>query len=118
MIGGLVGTTIYCEDQAQLAPFYRDVIGLQVRAEEPGETHFGGDEGGLLIVGTHSEVHGSAREPERQIPSLLTDDVRAEYARLRERGVEFVAEPATEGGVTFVTLRDPEGNLVNLLQFD
>jgi hypothetical protein len=48
----------------------------------------------------------------------LSDDVRGEYQRLLAKGVEFLGEPATEGPATVATFRDPEGNLVNILQFD
>lgn len=118
MITGLAATTIFSEDHTKLAPFYRDVIGLEVRGEEPGATLFGPETGTLLLVGTHSEVHGRAKEPERQIPSLLSDNVREEYARLAAKGVEFLGEPQHDGPAWFVTFRDPEGNLVNILEFD
>jgi predicted enzyme related to lactoylglutathione lyase len=43
--------------------------------------------------------------------------VRAEYERLKAKGVEFVDEPTDFGQVTVCTLKDPEGNYVQLLQF-
>jgi predicted enzyme related to lactoylglutathione lyase len=48
---------------------------------------------------------------------LRADDVRAECERLKAAGVEFVDEPTDFGGVIVATFKDPEGNLVQLLQF-
>jgi len=117
MIKGLAATTIFSEDHSVLAPFYRDVIGLEVSEESPGEIVFGPPNGPWLLVASHSEVHGQSKEPARHIPSLEVDDLAAEYDRLRAKGVEFLAAPTVEEGIGFATFRDPEGNLVNLLQF-
>lgn len=117
MIKGLAGTTIFSEDHTALVPFYRDVIGLEVNEESPGETVFGPPGGPWLLVASHSEIHGQSQEPARHIPSLEVDDVAAEYNRLRAKGVDFLGGPAVQQGIGFVTFRDPEGNLVNLLQF-
>src|SRR5258708_4749913 len=103
MIGGLAGTTIFSKDHTKLAPFYRDVVGLEVHGEEPGATVFGPENAALLLIGMHSDVRGRAKEPTRQIPSLLSDDVRADYSRLRAKGVEFLGEPTTEGPATVAT---------------
>jgi predicted enzyme related to lactoylglutathione lyase len=48
---------------------------------------------------------------------LLTDDVSADSKRLRAAGVEFVEDPKDYGNLWLATLKDPEGNLVQLLQF-
>jgi predicted enzyme related to lactoylglutathione lyase len=48
---------------------------------------------------------------------LLTDDVTAEWKRLKVTGVEFVEDPKDYGNLWLATLKDPEGNLVQLLQF-
>jgi predicted enzyme related to lactoylglutathione lyase len=117
MIQGLAGTLIFSQDHKKLVPFYRDTIGLAVEDDGPNQCVFASSTGARLLLGTHSEVHGSSREPDRIIPALLADDVRAEYARLKAAGVEFVGEVSQQGPATFVTFRDPEGNLVNLLQF-
>ncbi|MGE5594725.1 MAG: VOC family protein [Hyphomicrobiales bacterium] len=111
-------TSIFCEDHTKLAPFYQHVIGLPVAGDEGDAVVFGSMGTAVLLVGSHSEVRGAAKEPARQIPSLLSDDVRGDYDRLVEKGVEFLGPPAVQGPATFVTFRDPEGNLVNILQFD
>jgi catechol 2,3-dioxygenase-like lactoylglutathione lyase family enzyme len=41
---------------------------------------------------------------------LAVDDCRAAYARMRERGVEFVQEPVDRYGNVDASFRDPSGN--------
>jgi catechol 2,3-dioxygenase-like lactoylglutathione lyase family enzyme len=48
---------------------------------------------------------------------LRVEDVYKEYGRLSDEGVPFVSAPhADEFGVVWVYLRDPDGNVVELLQ--
>lgn len=50
---------------------------------------------------------------------LCVDDVEAEYARLTEVGVIFNCPPQTVPGLCSATYgRDPDGNLVELMQID
>jgi catechol 2,3-dioxygenase-like lactoylglutathione lyase family enzyme len=113
MITGLAGTAIFSPDATKLVPFYRDTLGIPVVREMDGITFFGEQ----LLVGSHSELSGPAREPQRQIPSLQTNDIRGDFDRLKAKGVEFLGEPEGIGPVLVVTLRDPDGNLVNLVEF-
>ncbi len=117
MIKGLRGSTIFSEDLNNLLPFYRDTVGLKVGLETPAFVVMGGADEPTLALGTHSEIHGPAREPARHIVAFETDDIAAEHARLKGAGVTFLEEPVDGGTVMFATFRDPEGNLVQLLQF-
>jgi predicted enzyme related to lactoylglutathione lyase len=50
--------------------------------------------------------------------AVMTDDVNAEYERLRAEGIEFVDPPTNfDDGVTIATCKDPEGNYVQIMQF-
>ena len=111
---GLTGTTIWSEDHTNLVPFYRDVLGLQVSAESPQLAVLGGTTGPSLSLGTHSEVKGRAQDPFRHIVKLDSEDLDADYARLRAAGVEFIDPPASPKGMRFFTLLDPDGNVVQL----
>ncbi len=49
--------------------------------------------------------------------SLRVENVNAEYERLSSEGVTFVSAPhADEFGVVWVYMRDPDGNVVELIQ--
>jgi len=116
MITGLGGSTIWSEDLNNLLPFYRDTLGLKVSIEAPGFVVLGSPAEPSLALGTHSEVRGKASDPHRHIVVLTSDNLDADFARLKGSGVDFVEQPTDYGAVRIATLRDPEGNLVQLLQ--
>jgi predicted enzyme related to lactoylglutathione lyase len=48
---------------------------------------------------------------------FTSDDIMADWKRLKEAGVEFIEDPTEYGGdMSIATLKDPEGNLVQLWQ--
>ena len=116
MITGLRGASIWSEDVKNLLPFYRDVLGLKVGFERPGFVVLGDPGAPALALGTHSEVHGRNGDPARHMVGLATDDVRTDWTRLKAAGVEFVEDPTEYGTLRIATLKDPEGNLVQLLE--
>ncbi len=119
MIQGLQYASIWSEDLNNLLPFYRDTLGLPVGMESPEFVFFGDPNGPGLGLGTHSEVHGANSDPARHMVGLITDDIDGDYERLKGKGVEFIETPTAggEGGPRMATLKDPEGNLVQLFQF-
>lgn len=118
MIQQFAGASIWSEDLNNLLPFYRDTLGLKVVMESPGFVMLGADspEAPALGLGTHSEVHGRNTDPSRIMVGLFTDDIHADWARLKEAGVEFIQDPDGDDFITIATLKDPEGNLVQLFQ--
>jgi predicted enzyme related to lactoylglutathione lyase len=116
MITGITGASIWSEDLNNLFPFYRDVLGLKVAFESPQFVGLGDPNGAMLGIGTHSEVRGKAADPHRHILGVASDDLDADYQRLTAAGVEFIERPTDYEGVRIATLRDPEGNLVQLFQ--
>ena len=126
MIKGLACATIWSEDGKKLGAFYRDVLGLKetfmegehaASSEAAGYFTFDGGNGTWIGVATHSEVHGRASDPHRHMFGLTVDDVKSEYGRLKGKGVEFIEEPTDYGGGYWIaTLKDPEGNLIQLFQ--
>jgi predicted enzyme related to lactoylglutathione lyase len=118
MIKGLRGATIWSENLNNLLPFYRDVLGLTVGAQTPGFVVLSGREGPALALGTHSEVHGRNTDAARHMVGLTTDEITADWKRLKDAGVEFIEDPTKYDNVWVATLKDPDGNLLQLLQFD
>ncbi|MEX0786334.1 MAG: VOC family protein [Dehalococcoidia bacterium] len=119
MIGKLRIATIWSSDLNNLLPFYRDTLGLKVGIEGDGFIAFGDVSTPSLALGTHSDVKGANGDPARHMVGLDTDDIDADYERLKGAGVEFVEEPNTtpDRSLRIATFKDPEGNLVQLLQF-
>jgi predicted enzyme related to lactoylglutathione lyase len=120
MIKQFAGATIWSENLNNLLPFYRDVLGVNVTQESPefGFAMLGADSPDQpgLGLGTHSEVHGSNPDPHRHMVGFLSDDLQADWKRLKDAGVEFIEDPTDYGELTICTLKDPEGNLVQLFQ--
>jgi predicted enzyme related to lactoylglutathione lyase len=100
----------------EMARFYRDVLGLPVRSDRPGFINFAFDDQ-RLTVAIHSEVAGSSRDPDRLLINFSTDDVASAVAHLTDAGVDIVryAEREKWGGWV-ATFRDPDGNLLQLLE--
>jgi predicted enzyme related to lactoylglutathione lyase len=117
MISGLGGVSIWSSDLNNLLPFYRDTLGLSVILESERFVLLGQPNAPALGLGSHSEVSGQANDPNRIMVGLNTDDIRGDAERLKKAGVEFVEEPNQQDGLMLATLRDPEGNLVQLFQF-
>ena len=105
-----------CSEQPErLIGFYRDVVGLQPMPQISAGAFLAGN--AALLVDGHSEVKGSAREPERILLTFTVDDATAEQRRLEAAGVKFV-RPATRepwGGLV-ATFLDLDGNYCQLNQ--
>jgi len=119
MIKEFAGTTIWSEDLHNLLPFYRDVLGLKVAMESEGFVLLGEDamDTPALALGTHSEVHGRNTDPARHMVGFTSDDLEGDWRRLKAAGVEFIEDPTEYGDMSIATLRDPEGNLIQLWQY-
>ncbi len=116
MTTGLSGATIWSGDLNNLLPFYRDVLGMKVTFESPEFAVLSQGEGGNLGIGTHSQVKGKASDPYRLMVGLNSDDLDADFRRLEAAGVEFIERPTEYDGLRIATLRDPEGNIIQLCQ--
>ncbi len=118
-VTGLAGVIVWtAPDRFEpMARFYRDLLGLPVVSARPGFVAFGwGDV--RLTVTIHSELDGTARDPLRIMVNLATVDIEAAHRRLAAAGVRFLRPPEREHwGGWVATMEDPDGNLVQLLQF-
>jgi predicted enzyme related to lactoylglutathione lyase len=116
MITGVVGITLWTADLDGMFRFYHDVLRLPLHSRhddfiafELGDIRFN--------IGLHGQVHGSSADPYRVMPHLGVDDIHAESLRLAEAGVEFIRPPEQEHwGGWIATLKDPDGNILQLLQ--
>ena len=119
MISQFAGASIWSADLNNLLPFYRDVLGVKVTMESPGYVVLGGGAVGApgLALGTHSDVRGGNPEPARHMVAFTSDDLPGDWQRLKAAGVEFIQDPTAYEHLSVATLKDPEGNLVQLLQY-
>jgi predicted enzyme related to lactoylglutathione lyase len=113
----LAGVMLNSEDPGRLADLYIRIFG------EPGwrdgDEWFGWEvDGGSLMIGPHSEVKGRNTSPGRIMVTLESEDVPADFARIRDLGAEVVAEPYHPDGAPddmwLATLADADGNYLQL----
>lgn len=104
------------EDPQRLANYYTKLFGKPV-FEGDGYTAWDLD-GGWVTVGPHSEVKGANAEPGRLMWNLESQDVQADFDRLKAAGATVVREPYSMGDSpvgSIATLSDPDGNYFQLL---
>ena len=121
-------TSVFVDDQAKALDFYTNILGFQKKRDIPL-----GDASWLTVVsaeqpdGTELLLEPSghpAVKPfkdalvEDGIPatSFAVDDIRAEFDRLRSKGVRFTQEPTQMGNVTTAVFDDTCGNLIQIVQ--
>ena len=133
MITALNVTSIYVLDKDEALDFYVDKLGLEkgndvqqgdyrwltVRVPGPGSTEISLEQPGAPL---HDEA---TAEQIRELVSkgalgglvLITDDARATYETLKERGVtDFTQEPTEHFYGVDLGVRDPFGNHIRILQ--
>ena len=104
-------------DPKRLIEFYRDVVQLPVD-DTMGEVAFKLGDAGTLFLVDHSQVTGPTREPARAIIDLHITGIEAEHDRLASAGVQFSRDKGVEfwGGI-ISTFNDPDGNIVQLIEY-
>ena len=121
-------TSIYVDDQEKALRFYTTVLGFVKDKDIPmGPFRWltvNSPEGapGVEVVlepmsfppaQTYQKALFDAGIP---AAAFLTEDIQAEFARLKERGVKFHGEPKSMGPIISVVFEDSCGNLINLVQ--
>lgn len=101
-----------------LGEFYEKVFDKKPDMQDGG--WYGWQVGNCFFnVGEHSEVKGKAKEPQRIILNLETEEVKEEFERIKDiDGITVIKEPYTmEGmeGLWIATLADPDGNYFQLM---
>ena len=121
-------TSVFVDDQGEALRFYTEVLGFEkkhdfpvgsfkwltvVSPEEP--------EGTELLL--EPSDNPAAKEFKQAIfeqgiaaAAFAVDDIRAEYERLTDLGVEFRMEPTDMGSATIALFNDTCGNLIQIYQ--
>ncbi len=121
-------TSIYADDQEKALRFYTDVLGFIAKAD------FRNGSYRWLTVASPQEPDGTelqlalndnpaAKTYQEAIfqqgqPAVMfhTNDVKADYERIKALGVDFVMPPTDVTGATIAQLNDGCGNLVQIVQ--
>jgi predicted enzyme related to lactoylglutathione lyase len=121
-------TSVYVDDQDKALRFYTEVLGFAKKAdfsqgpfrwltvaspEEPDGTE--------LQLALNNDPAAKAYQQatfhhSRPAAMFYTDDVRADYERIKACGAEFTMPPTKVTGSTIAVLNDTCGNLIQLTQ--
>lgn len=96
----------------QMKEWYRKAFNIQ--ENEMGAFQFGGVQ---LFIETHSAVSGPTKEPARVIINLDVDDARAMENQVDAAGGTWVRPVEQESFGLIGTIADPDGNLVQIIQW-
>ena len=121
-------TSVYVADQENALRFYTDVLGFVKKAdfsqgpfrwltvaspEDPDGTEL------QLALNTNpaAKAYQQAMFEQRQ-PAIMffSDDVQADYERMKGRGAEFTMPPTDVTGSKIAMLNDTCGNLIQIVQ--
>ena len=106
----LLHVVSFTSDLALSKRFYRDGIGLTVGADTPFMVNFSSDGAGLVLLAV-----APAQRKEVEL-CFESEQVTTAVEKLRGRGVEFIDELRHLAFGSVIHFRDPEGNLLSLLQ--
>ncbi len=120
-------TSLMVEDQARALEFYTSVLGFEKQQDFPvGEYRWitvaskGRDDLQLSLEPNANPVGKAFQRGlfEQGIPatSFESDDLNAEVAQLKSRGVVFTKEPTDMGPVRIAMFSDTCGNLIQIHQ--
>lgn len=101
---GMRSLVLFTGDMARMTAFYRDVLGLPLRLDDPGYKEF--DAGGCRIA-----LHNGTSEVGTRPPKIVffARDVAAARAELVGRGAKL-GKVLSSGGLTRCEGKDPDGN--------
>jgi predicted enzyme related to lactoylglutathione lyase len=121
-------TSMYVDDQEKALRFYTDVLGFQKKAdvtqgpfrwltvaspEEPDGVQLQLAPNDNPTAKTYQEGMYQQGQPAAM---FYTDDVQADYERIKARGAEFTMPPTQVTGSTIAMVNDTCGNLIQLTQ--
>ena len=121
-------TSVYVDDQERALRFYTEVLGFVKKAdfsnsgyrwltvESPDES-----EGTELLLALNNNpadrAYQQAKFQQNQTATMFfSDDVQADYERMKSRGAEFTEPPKDLGYAKIAILRDGCGNWVQVTQ--
>ena len=123
-------TSIYVDDQERALTFYTKVLGFAKKGDVTN-----GPYRWLTVVaseqpdGTQLQLAANANPAAKAYQQAIfqqgqpaamffTDDVKADYERIKSRGAEFTMPPTEVTGSTIAMLNDTCGNLIQIAQLN
>ena len=122
-----VGTvSVFVADQDRAKQFYTDVLGMELRADEPlypgaaarwvAVAPKGADTEIILYLPDENWEHYKGVVGKSQALTLSVRDMNALYADLKDKGVQFLQEPEQQPWGNYAIIQDSEGNRLILVE--
>ena len=112
----LSGVMLGSDDPKKIGEFYTKIFGKPGWQQDDWYGFMIGEAN--LMIGPHSEVKGKNSMPGRIMFTLDSDDVKADFAKIKKFGAEVIAEPynpsGKDDGMLLATFADPDGNYFQL----
>lgn len=121
-------TSVYVDDQEKALHFYTEVLGFQKKAdfsngpyrwltvassEEPDGTELQLALNNNPAVQTYQQALFQQNQPAAM---FFTDDLQADYDRMKARGAEFTMQPTDVTASKIAMVKDTCGNLIQITQ--
>jgi predicted enzyme related to lactoylglutathione lyase len=121
-------TSVYVDDQNKALRFYTEVLGFAKKSdfsqgpfrwltvaspEEPDGTELQLALNNNPAAKTYQQAIFQQSQP---AANFITDDIKADYERIKTRRAEFTMPPTDVTGSTIAMLNDTCGNLIQLTQ--
>lgn len=120
-------TSLFVDDQERALAFYTEVLGfvksqdlpageyrwLTLRSPEGGETELSLEPNANPAAQTYQQALMAQGIP---ATAFQSDDLEADVARLKQRGVKFTKDPVDLGPVKIAIFADGCGNLIQIHQ--
>src|SRR5262247_3939483 len=106
-------TSLYVDDQEKALRFYTEVLGFVKKAD------FSQGPFRWLTVASPEDPDGTELQlalNDKPAAMLFTDDVQADYERMKARGAEFTTPPTDVTASKIAMLDDTCGNLIQVTQ--
>lgn len=108
-----VMATVLVNDIERAIRFYRDMLGFTIEEEAEEWVVFAEGVGLRLSPEPLPELNNGLNGVTL---TILVADVRAAFTELTQSGAAFFVPPTEADGGVFATLRDSEGNFIQLMQ--
>lgn len=98
-----------------LGKFYAQVLARPAEMVEEGKEYGWKLGNSFFVVGEHSAMPGTSKEPGRIMVNFETTQVNEEFERIRAAGAVVIREPYEMAGMWVATFADPDGNYFQLM---
>lgn len=118
-VTSICGVIITTDNMGSMVRFYKEALGLALEKEEHSDldVHYGVDLGNLhFAIHTLADFGETATGNATTKIAFTVDSLASYVTRLTEHGHNPVREPHDEGFGPVASFRDPDGNLIELVE--